>query len=143
MMNLTILCHEDWAKTRPVETDRLSVGAYLGYADVRRMTVPEEVCAVIPRPQPKALYQAVTESQAPVLLISNQADPQNPPENVDGAKEVYPNSLTLIAPGQGHGYTGFTCRDQIIADFIEKGTAYGLNAECLQEEPLPRFIVSE
>ena len=106
-MNLTILCHEDWARTGREETTRFSAGSYMGYEDVRRFYAPEQVCALIPRPQPEALYQPVTTSPVPVLIISDQADPQNPPENVASAKEHYPNSLALVAPGQGHGYTGF------------------------------------
>ncbi|HEX9028890.1 MAG TPA: alpha/beta hydrolase, partial [Anaerolineales bacterium] len=137
IMNLTILCHEDWARTRRAETDRLSAGSYLGYADVRRYLAPDPVCALMPHPQPEALYQPVTTSPAAVLIISDEADPQNPPENVAGAPEHYPNSLRLVAPGQGHGYTGFACRDQILADFIAQGAIQGLNADCLQREPLP------
>jgi hypothetical protein len=143
IMNLTILCHEDWARTRPAETAQLSAGSYMGYEHVRRITVPEQICALIPRPQPAALYEPVTSSPVPVLIISNEADPQNPPENVAGAKDHYPNSLTLVAPGQGHGYSGFDCRDRIIADFIETGTTQGLNSDCLQLEPLPPFEVIE
>lgn len=137
IMNLTILCHEDWARASREETTRFSAGSYMAYEDVRRFSVPEPVCALIPRPQPEALYQPVTTSPVPVLIISDQADPGNPPENVATAKEHYPNSLALVAPGQGHGYTGFPCRDQILAAFIEKGTTQGLNADCLQKEPLP------
>ena len=87
----------------------------------------------------RALYRPLTTSAAPVLIIDNQADPQNPPENVAGAKEHFPNSLTLIAPGQGHGYTGFACRNQIIADFIASGSTQGLKTGCLQQVPLPPF----
>jgi pimeloyl-ACP methyl ester carboxylesterase len=139
LMNLNILCHEDWAKTRKEETERFSEGSYLGYADVRRYLAPEEVCDLMPQPQPEARYQPLTTSPVPVLIITNQADPQNPVENSAGAKEHYPNSLQLVAPGQGHGYTGFTCRSQILADFFEKGSVEDLDASCLQAEPLPNF----
>jgi pimeloyl-ACP methyl ester carboxylesterase len=138
-MNLTILCYEDWARTSPAETARFSQGSYLEYEDVRRFTVPEQVCAVLPHPQPAALYKPVTSSPVPALIISNQADPQNPPENVAGAKARYPNSLVVVAPGQGHGYTGFDCRDRFISAFIERGTTEGLDTSCLQKEPLPPF----
>lgn len=137
IMNLTILCNEEWARMRPEEIARFSQGTYLRYEDVRLYTVPEKICAIMPRPQPEALYQPLTASTVPVLIISNQADPQNPPENVAGAVEHYPNSLTLIAPGQGHGYSGIPCRDTFISAFIESGTTKGLDPSCLQIEPLP------
>jgi pimeloyl-ACP methyl ester carboxylesterase len=143
MMNLTILCHEDWAKLRPEETARSSERSYLTYADARRITVPEEVCASIPRPVPSALHKPLGTAPVPVLIISNEADPQNAPENVAGAKEHYPNSLVLVAPGQGHGYTGIACRERIIASFIEEGSIEGVNADCLQQEPLPPFYIAK
>jgi hypothetical protein len=79
----------------------------------------------------------------PCLLITNEADPQNPLENVADAKEHYPNSLTAVAPRQGHGYTGLECRDQVVSAFIEKGTTKELNTNCLQQVPLPAFNVSK
>ena len=143
IMNMTILCHEEWASLRREQTAQLSAGSYLTYEDVRWYTVPEEICAVIPRPKAAALYEPVSGSDVPVLIITNEADPQNPLENVAEASKLYPNSLTLVAPGQGHGYTGILCRDQILADFIDQGTAQGFNTDCLQEVPLPSFLIMD
>jgi pimeloyl-ACP methyl ester carboxylesterase len=139
IMNLTILCHEDWAKTRQAETTALSSGSYLRYSDVRALTVPEDICAAMPQPEVAALYGPVTDSSVPVLLVNGEADPQDPPENVAGANQRYPNSLTLVAPGQGHGYTGISCRASIIADFIADGSVSGLSTECLEQVALPAF----
>jgi pimeloyl-ACP methyl ester carboxylesterase len=139
VMNLTILCHEDWARTRRAETDSQSAGSYLRYSDVRALTVPEDVCGVVPRPQPAALYGPVTGSAVPVLLVNGEADPQDPPANVAGAKQLYPNSLSLVAPGQSHGYTGVACRASIVADFVERGSVDGLATECLNHIALPSF----
>jgi pimeloyl-ACP methyl ester carboxylesterase len=144
VMRLTILCHEDWARLDPAETAQLSPGVYLNYEDIRRLIdLPEEVCDVIPQPSPSALYRTGNSSSVPVLLITNEADPQNPLENVAGAKEHYPNSLTVIAPAQGHGYTGLDCRDQFVSAFIETGTTKDLDTSCLQQVRLPEFNVSK
>jgi pimeloyl-ACP methyl ester carboxylesterase len=139
MMNLTILCHEDWAKLRPAETVPTSNGSYLKYADVRALTVPEDICAVVPPPKAESLYGPVTSSTVPVLFFNGEADPQDPPENVAAAKQRYPNSLSLVAPGQAHGYTGIPCRASIVADFIGRGSVEGLSTECLQQVKLPDF----
>ena len=141
LMNLTIVCNEDWAKIRPEETQGLSAGSYLKYADVRALTVPEEICAAMPRPQAKALYGPVKRSMVPMILVNGEVDPQDPPENVAGAKQRYPNSLNLIAPGQAHSYTGISCRASIIADFMERGSVAGLNTDCLKVVQLPAFVV--
>jgi len=140
MINLTIICYEDWAKTRPAETTAASVGSYLKYDDVRALTVPGDICAVMPRPKPEALYGPVTSSSVPVLFFNGEADPQDPPENVAGAKQRYPNSLSLVAPGQAHGYTGIPCRASIVADFIERGSVEGLVTDCLEQVALPPFV---
>src|SRR5512133_337162 len=67
MMNLTIHCYEDWARKDPANTAQFSQGSYLRYADMRAYTVPEKVCALMPRPQPAALHQALGTSPVPVL----------------------------------------------------------------------------
>jgi hypothetical protein len=72
-----------------------------------------------------------------VLFFNGEADPQNPPENVAGAKQRYPNSLSLVAPGQAHGFTGIPCRASIVADFIARGSVSGVQAECLEQVELP------
>jgi pimeloyl-ACP methyl ester carboxylesterase len=140
MMNLTILCYEDWAKNRPAETTTASAGSYLKYGDVRALSVPEDICAAMPRPKAEALYGPVANSSVPVLFFNGEADPQNPPENVAGAKRRYPNSLSLVAPGQAHGFTGIPCRASIVADFIARGSGGGVRAECLEQVELPAFV---
>jgi pimeloyl-ACP methyl ester carboxylesterase len=141
MMNLTILCFEDWAKIRPAEIEAVSAGSYLNYADVRALTVPDEICSAMPRPRAEALYGPLKSSSVPVLLFSGEVDPQDPPENVAGAKQRYPNSLSLVAPGQAHGFTGIPCRADILTDFIDRGSVEGLSTECLDEVPLPAFVI--
>ena len=143
IMNLNILCHEHWAKLQPAETAQYSAGSYLKYEDVRRFIAPAEICDAMPAPPPAALYQPVKSLTIPVLLISNGADAQNPPENAADAKVRYPHSLTVIAPGQGHGYTGIDCREPFISMFIETGTTKNLDTSCLQQVPLPTFRVSD
>lgn len=139
MMNLTILCHEDWAKIRQSETTLASASSYLKYENVRALTVPEEICAAVPRPPPAALYEPVTSSLVPMLFINGEADPQDPADNLAGASQRYPNSLGLVARGQGHGFTGVPCRGSILADFIERGSVKGLVTECLDRVALPAF----
>jgi pimeloyl-ACP methyl ester carboxylesterase len=140
IMNLTILCYEDWAKIHRAETVAASAESYLKYDDVRALTVPENICAEMPRPRPEAFYGPLTTSSVPVLFFNGEADPQDPPENVAGAKQRYPNSLSLVAPGQAHGFTGIPCRASIVADFIEHGSVDGLSTQCLEQVALPTFV---
>ena len=144
IMNLTILCFEDWAKMRPAEIAETSAGSYLKYNDVRNLTVPEEICAVMPRPKAEALeYGPLEESSIPILFFNGDADPQDPPENVAAAKERYPNSLVLVAPGQSHGFTGIPCHASIVADFFAAGSTTGLQTSCLWQVEVPAFEIGE
>ena len=144
IMNLTILCYEDWAKMRPAEIVKATAGSYLTYSDVRSLTVPEELCAVMPPPKEEALsYGPLRNSSVPILFFNGEADPQDPPEHVAGAKERYPNSLILIAPGQAHGFTGIPCRASIVADFVAQGSTAGLQTDCLEQVELPAFELGD
>jgi pimeloyl-ACP methyl ester carboxylesterase len=140
IMNLTILCYEDWAKIRPAKTTEASAESYLKYSDVRALTVPENICAAMPRPRPEALYGPLMNSSVPILFFNGEADPQDPPENVAAAKQRYPNSLSLVAPGQAHGFTGIPCRASIVAGFIEHGSVDGSSTQCLEQVALPAFV---
>jgi pimeloyl-ACP methyl ester carboxylesterase len=140
IMNLTILCHEDWAKNRPTETTAASAGSYLTYDDIQTLAVPANICAAMPQPKAEALYRPVVNSSVPVLFFNGEVDPQNPPENVANAKQRYPNSLGLVAPGQAHGFTGIPCRASIMADFIVRGSVEGLVSDCLEQVALPPFV---
>jgi hypothetical protein len=123
---------------RPAEIAGTSAGSYLNYQDIRNLTVPEEICAAMPPPKAQALdYGPLEKSSVPVLFVNGEADPQDPPENVAGAKERYPESLTVVGPGQAHGFTGIPCHASILADFFARGSAAGLQTGCLGGVKLP------
>jgi hypothetical protein len=46
-----------------------------------------------------------------------------------------PNSLHIVVPSGGHGFgglEGLDCISRLTTDFIEKGTARGLDASCVR-----------
>jgi hypothetical protein len=144
IMNLTILCQEEWAKMRPAEIAQTSADSYLTYSDIRALTVPEEICAVLPAPKEEAVdYGPLKKSSVPILLINGEMDPQDPPENVAGAEERYPNSQTVVAHGESHGFIGIPCHASIVADFIAKGSTAGLQTDCLGQVDLPAIYIGE
>jgi hypothetical protein len=59
---------------------------------------------------------------------------------VTNAKQRYPNSLGLVAPGQAHDFTGISCHASILADFIARGSVEGLATDCLAQVALPPFV---
>ena len=133
-MRFSVICAED---VPMYEQQEMSEG-YLGDSVVASFI---EICKVWPQGQiPDGYHQAV-DSTAPVLLLSGEADPVTPPTNAALAAETLPNSLHIIAPGQGHGNIMRGCIPVLAADFIEAGSIQGLNTECAQNlRPLPFFI---
>jgi pimeloyl-ACP methyl ester carboxylesterase len=133
-MRFSVICAEDV----PLYAQQEEREGYLGDSIVSSFN---EVCKIWPQGQiPSDFHQAVY-STAPVLLISGEADPVTPPSNAELAAETLPNSLHLIAPGQGHGNIMRGCIPSLAADFIESASVQGLNSACVQNlVPLPFFI---
>ena len=128
------------ARLRRSEMADTSAGSYLTYEAVRKLVAPEDVCAAMPRPKEAAIYGPLRNSSVPILFINGDADPQDPPENVARARERYPNSLSVTAPGQSHGFTGLRCHASILADLFASGSTKDLNTDCLAQVELPPFV---
>ena len=137
-MSAVIRCHEPWAVNSPVEIRRAGGNSYLKDTQVAGAESLTKICTIVPKPEPEALYGPTQVSTAPVLLLSGEEDPQNPPENVAGIRDVYPNSLTLFEPYRSHYTVQWVCIQEIISEFIELGTTDGVQAKCLSAvEPFP------
>jgi pimeloyl-ACP methyl ester carboxylesterase len=72
-------------------------------------------------------------SDVPVLLLNSTEDPQDPPSNVADAPVELPNSLVVEVPGQGHGVGYLGCLPDVVAAFVEAGSAEGLDTGCVSE----------
>ena len=138
MMELTILCSESQERLTRAETD--TAGSYLSYDDVRALTVPEDVCRAVPQPPPAALYTPPVPVDVPVLLLNGDADPQDPPDNVAGAQRLFPDSLALTVPYEGHHYAGTPCQAGIFQAFLQHAATGDVDAGCLQESKPPPFL---
>jgi pimeloyl-ACP methyl ester carboxylesterase len=138
IMGAVIRCYEPWAVYSPDEVARAGGESYLMDAQVVGAQSTAQVCPVVPRPEPGALYGPTQSSTVPVLLISGDEDPIDPPENVAGVEAVYPNSRVLIEPYSGHYTVNWPCRTSVVTEFIELGTLDGLQADCVSRiKPLP------
>jgi pimeloyl-ACP methyl ester carboxylesterase len=140
LMNLTILCHEPWARLDATETTRAAQRSYLSYDDVRALTVPEGVCAAVPRPAPAAIYADPVPVPVPVLFINGDADPQDPPGNVAPAAGTYPGGLVLTAAGESHQFVDTGCLSEVIGAFIDRPSTRAMST-CLARPPALPFAV--
>jgi pimeloyl-ACP methyl ester carboxylesterase len=142
MMEHVIRCSEKWAAFAPSEVARLGAGTYLEGWYVNLANAHAFACQFTPPGETPEGQQVQPHSQVPVLLLNGEADPQNPPENVAGSQELWPNSLALIEPFQGHWLSDpseIYCRWEILSEFIQNGSAAGLHTGCLKNIQPPAF----
>lgn len=76
----------------------------------------------------------------PVLVLNAAEDPQNPPANVAGISDLYPNSFVRIEPRGGHS-TNWACAGKLMTVLIEQGRVNGLQPGCLKSTEFIPFKV--
>ena len=139
MMGYSIQCNEKWAAFSPEEVSRLGQDSYLLGWNLFRANKYTLICKYLPKGITPEGDQPV--SQVPVLLFNGELDPLDPPANVAGSQEIWPNSLALTLPGRSHSISDYTTADcilQITSKFIEVASVENLPTECLQNiKPIP------
>jgi pimeloyl-ACP methyl ester carboxylesterase len=139
ILHYLIRCNEAWAQYNP---DRLVNADSFEYEHNRKDAEWwQSVCALIPDANDDAAIVAPPNSEVPVLALNGEADPQDPPANMAGASAVWPNSLALEVPGQGHDIdpTSAACIIPLIQAFVDEGDVTDLDTTCLSQLPPPAF----
>jgi pimeloyl-ACP methyl ester carboxylesterase len=142
VMDRVIRCSEKWAVFNPDAVARLSEGTYFKGLDVDLAQRQAFSCKYTPPGETPEGQSAQPGSQVPVLIWNGQVDYVNPPENMAGAKMLWPNSVALVAPYQGHSVSGFTtvnCYFSVMDQFIQSGSVEGLQTDCLRDITPPPF----
>jgi len=99
-------------------------------------------CRVWPRgPLPEGFHDPVT-ADVPVLLLSGELDPVTPPEYADQVAAHFADSMSLVAPGQGHIATTRGCMGRIVSDFIIAGSSGELDTECISQMQVTPYFIS-
>ena len=143
VMSVVIRCSEGWARFDPAETARLGAKSYLRDVEVAIARNQATSCKYAPPGIVTANDTDAMTSDVPMLLILGEADPQNPPANVADAPNRFPNSRTVVVPGQAHTVGHLGCMPGIIESFIDAGTVDGLDVSCAATDvPLPPFVTS-
>ncbi len=81
-------------------------------------------------------------SDLPVQLLSGQLDPETPPRWGDDVLPYLTHARHVTVPGVSHGTMAAGCVADIMAEFIERGTAEGLDVACVEEIERPLFFDS-
>jgi pimeloyl-ACP methyl ester carboxylesterase len=144
IMEHVIRCSEKWAAFDPVAVAQLSEGSYLAGWDLSLAHNQALSCKYTPRGEIPEGMAPQPGSQVPVLILNGEVDPIDPPENMAGAAELWPNSLSLVAPYQGHSFSdmnAISCWFSILNEFIQSGSVDGLHTACMQNIQPPAFVV--
>ncbi|GAB4439171.1 MAG: alpha/beta fold hydrolase [Chloroflexi bacterium OHK40] len=132
-MRNAVLCAEDV----PYYAATNNGTSYLGDMPQRALAAP---CAVWPRGEVPPDARTPLNSSVPALLLSGERDPVTPPAYGEAVGAGLPNSLHIVAPGQGHNIFFRGCLPGLVADFLEAGSVAGLETDCVARlGPTPFF----
>ena len=138
---ISVTCAEDLPFIKPGEGERNGENTFLGDYRLRHQ---REGCALWRRGEIPKDYTEPTRADAPVLIFSGQLDPVTPPVYGDMAAKYLPNSLHLTVPSGGHGFgglEGIDCLQNLIVEFINRGSAKGLDISCVKKIRRPGFLL--
>jgi pimeloyl-ACP methyl ester carboxylesterase len=132
-MRSSVICAED----EPRYTAAAPAEGYLGDLLSRSLA---SACAVWPRGEVSPEFNAPVSSPAPALLLSGERDPVTPPAYGDAVAASLPNSLHIVAAGQGHNIFFRGCVPALVAEFLEAGSPAALDTSCVERlGPSPFF----
>lgn len=127
-MQLSVICAEDLPFVTEQEIVRESAGTFYGEARARAFV---KACEKWPKGTVSPTFATPVKADAPVLLISGDVDPVTPPWIAEAAVRHLPNGRQYRIPNGSH--YSYECSENLIADFIERGTTQGLDASCLEQ----------
>jgi pimeloyl-ACP methyl ester carboxylesterase len=138
-MQLSVLCSEDATRVTADDVGRESEGTVFAQHLLRGQL---KACEIWPRGKVDESYYRPVTSEVPTLVLSGDLDPVTPPGWGDAAAKQLKNAVHITVPATGHGVIGTPCGQQMIRDFIERGTAKGLDASCVGRIRRPPFFLT-
>jgi pimeloyl-ACP methyl ester carboxylesterase len=141
LMFWSIVCNEPWARWNPARARAASRGTYLAERVEHDARLAAVVCSAWPKQQQPAWSRARVQAEAPVLLVVGGNDPQDPLANVRDARRELPASRTVVVPDAGHGSVQLGCLPRLAQQFVERGTAVGLDTRCASRYTPPPFVI--
>ncbi|HEX8491937.1 MAG TPA: alpha/beta hydrolase [Pyrinomonadaceae bacterium] len=127
-MQLSVICAEDLPFITDEEIRRETAGTFYGETRVRAY---QKACAAWPKGAVPPDFATPLKSDAPVLLVSGEVDPVTPPWIAEAAARNLPNGRQVrIRNGSHYSYD---CAENLVAEFIDRGTTQGLDISCLEQ----------
>jgi len=138
-MQLSVLCSEDATRVTADDVGRESEGTVFAQHLLRGQL---KACEIWPHGKVDESYYRPVTSEVPSLVLSGDLDPVTPPGWGDAVAKHLKNAVHITVPATGHGVIGTPCGQQMIRDFIERGTAKGLDASCVGRIRRPPFFLT-
>ena len=138
-MQNSVICSEDEPQFAAAGLDRQRIAQT--YQGVDQLDALAEICKSWPRGPVDADLHAALHSDAPVLLLSGEADPVTPPEDAERAAAGLIHHRHLVLRGEGHGQLATGCVPTLMAEFLDDPRTETLDARCLERHrPAPFFV---
>ena len=138
-MFLSVVCSEDVPAITAADWELAAADPFFGTTFLESFGA---LCEAWPRGELPDGYGDPVQSDHPVLLLSGLLDPVTPPRWAEAVGQSLTNARAVVVPGVGHGTMAAGCVPDLMAEFIEQGSAEGLDVACVEEIDRPRFFDS-
>jgi pimeloyl-ACP methyl ester carboxylesterase len=132
-MSEIIQCSEGWARFDVAEVERLGADSYASPMERADAAARAARCRALPAGVVPADDAAPLVTDLPILWLTADGDPQDPPANLTSIPSQQPNARIAVMPSHQHtiGHTG--CSPEVIAEFVETATTDGLDTSCIEQ----------
>jgi pimeloyl-ACP methyl ester carboxylesterase len=137
-MHFSVVCSEDAPRIEPGSIARETAGTFFGPEMAELRLKP---CEFWPRAQMEASYFENAPSDIPSLILSGELDPVTPPVWGQLVASQWKNSKHVVVPASGHGAWTSGCVLNLMAKFLNDGTASNLDTSCVQDVKRPPFFL--
>ena len=138
-MQLSVICSEDSGRFTTADLNRESAGTVFG---THLMVGQVKACEFWPKGSVEPSYYEPVVSDVPALILSGELDPATPPSWGESVAKHLKNARHLAVAGTGHGVVGTACGNRLVKEFIERGTAAGLDTSCASTIRRPGFFLT-
>jgi pimeloyl-ACP methyl ester carboxylesterase len=138
-MQLSVLCSEDVSR---VSADELATETAATVFGMHLIGSQLDACAIWPKGTVHADYYRPIVSDVPALVLSGDVDPVTPPGWGVSVVKHLSRGAHIVLPSTGHGVVSTPCGNRLVSDFLEQGSADGLNTACVASVRRPPFFVT-
>jgi pimeloyl-ACP methyl ester carboxylesterase len=137
-MHFSVVCSEDNPRIEAGSIEREAAGTFLGAEMAQLRTKP---CAFWPQEPMDAAFYENAPSDLPALILSGELDPVTPPNWGQQVASQWKNSKHVVVPATGHGAWASGCVMNLMAQFLNDGSAANLDTSCVQKVKRPPFFL--